>query len=205
MVVYRTYERHRQHPRQILKIMVKTQRPIKFIIYCGAIVDINLLEQAILWYANAPTTSIKHIFKHGRYAAVSIFKEKIHIHRLIGLFIAKSKKCADHFHHKNGDKMDNRVDNIERINPSIHISKHQKGRKICASQRAGILRFNHSRKGTRTKPHRPEVTPQMVFDLHSQGLSFNQISLKLNIDWGCVKKRYEDFIHDNPELLNSKQ
>lgn len=52
---------------------------------------------------------------------------------------------------------------------------------------------------------RTEVTPQMVFDLHSQGLSFNQISLKLNIDWGCVKKRYEDFIHDNPELLNSKQ
>lgn len=187
-----------------LKIMVKTQRSIKFINDCGAIVDTSLLEQAMLWYADTPMRSIKHIFKYGCYAAVSIFKEKIHVHRLIGLFISKSKDCTDHFHHRNGNKMDNRVDNIERISPSEHISKHQKGRKISASQREGIIRFNHTRKGTRKKTHRPDVTSRMVYDMRSQGLSFNQISLKLNMDWGCVKQRYDDFIYDNPELIKEE-
>lgn len=40
-----------------------------------------------------------------------------------------------------------------------------------------------------------------VFALKSQGLSFNKISKILNLDWGCVKQRYEDYVHDNPELL----
>ena len=40
-----------------------------------------------------------------------------------------------------------------------------------------------------------------VYDLKTKGYSFNQISKMLNLDWGCVKHRYDDFIHDNPELL----
>ena len=49
-----------------------------------------------------------------------------------------------------------------------------------------------------TKKH---ITSQMVYDLKSQGLSLNKIALSLNVSWDCVKQRYDDFIHDNPELL----
>lgn len=41
----------------------------------------------------------------------------------------------------------------------------------------------------------------MVYNLHEKGISFNEISKKLNLDWECVKQRYKDAIHDNPELI----
>ena len=41
----------------------------------------------------------------------------------------------------------------------------------------------------------------MVYDMRISGMSFNKISKMLELDWGCVKQRYEDFIHDNTELL----
>lgn len=181
--------------------MINKQRKITFINDCNAIVDVDLLEKAILWYADHPVASVKHIYKYGNYAAVSILKQKIHIHRLIGLFMIKSKSCFDHFHHKNGNKMDNRVDNIEQVKPSIHISKHQKCKNISDFQKASIIRFNHSKKGTRTKPHRKDVTPEMVYKMHSNGMTFNQISLMFSLNWNSVKKRYNDFIYDNKELL----
>lgn len=181
--------------------MIKEQRKINFINDCNTKVDLDLLERAVIWYAESPVASIKHIYKHGNYAAVSICKQKIHIHRLIGLFLIKEKYCTDHFHHKNGDKMDNRVENIERINPSVHISKHQRGRKASDLQRKRIIEFNHSRKGSRSKPRRNDVTPEMVYKMYSQGMNFNQISLMFNLEWTCVKQQYNDFIQNNPNLL----
>lgn len=55
-------------------------------------------------------------------------------------------------------------------------------------------------KGKHAK-YKSEVTPETVFALKSQGLSFNKISKILNLDWGCVKQRYEDYVHDKNELL----
>lgn len=185
--------------------MIKEQKKIRFINDCNTKVDVDLLEQAVIWYAGSPVASIKHIYKHGNYAAVSIFKQKIHIHRLIGLFLMKEKSCKDHFHHKNGDKMDNRIENIERINPSVHISRHQKGRTISDFQRERIIETNHLRKGSRSKHHRKDVTSEMVYKMRSEGMSFNQISLMFNLDWSCVKQRYNDFIYDNPELLEEEE
>ena len=43
-----------------------------------------------------------------------------------------------------------------------------------------------------------------IYDLKNKGYSFNKISQMLNLDLGCVKQRYNDFIHDNPELLEVK-
>lgn len=63
------------------------------------------------------------------------------------------------------------------------------------------IKFNHSRKGGRMKPKRKDVTPKMVFEYITQGYSFNKISKITGLDWGCVKQRYNDFIHDNPELM----
>lgn len=56
---------------------VKEQKQIKFINDCNAIVDYIELEKAILWCAKNPVTSIKHIYMHGKYPAVSISREKI--------------------------------------------------------------------------------------------------------------------------------
>ena len=48
------------------------------------------------------------------------------------------------------------------------------------------------------------ISAEQVYNLKLQGYSFNKISQTLGLDWGCVKQRYEDFIHDNPELLKEE-
>ena len=175
---------------------------IKLINTCGAIYDPHLLCEAIIWYAACtPIRRNKKVFKHGNYAAVSIGKEKIHIHRLIGLYTNKSRRCDKHFHHINGDKMDNRANNIECIDSHIHLSRHNKGRKPSPNAIIKTIELNHKRKGIRKKAYRSDVTPKQVYEMAVSGLSFNQISVQLRLDWGCVKQRYEDFIYDNPELL----
>ena len=62
---------------------VKTQKKIEFNNTCNCIVDYNELENAILWYVEKPVQSIKKIYIHGNYPAITINREKIHIHRLL--------------------------------------------------------------------------------------------------------------------------
>ena len=191
---------------KILVTSLKIQRPITLVNKCGAIYDEGVLVEAMLWYSDKPIQSIKNVTMHGKYACVSIGKTKIHIHRLLGLYLNNNKECKSniHFHHKNGNKLDNRVENIEKIDAKQHISIHNKGKKPSRALIEATIRTNHSRKGKRAKPHRPDITPMMVFKLRQDGLSFRQISLKLNLDWGCVKQRFEDAIHDTPELLKTE-
>jgi hypothetical protein len=54
------------------------------------------------------------------------------------------------------------------------------------------------------KRKRGDITPNMVLDLKNAGMSFNKISKLYGLDWSCVKQRYMDAIHNNPELLSTK-
>ena len=78
---------------------------------------------------------------------------------------------------------------------------HNKGKQISNKTREAIIRFNHSRKGCRMRRKREDITPNMVLELKNAGMSFNKISKITGLDWSCVKQRYKDAIHDNPELL----
>ena len=100
--------------------------------------------------------------------------------------------------------MDDRAENIACVEPRIHLSRHNKGRKPSTNAIRQTIEANRRRKGCRTRPHRGDVTPKQVYEMRVEGLSFNQISLHFRLDWGCVKQRYEDFIHDNPELLKTE-
>ena len=180
---------------------LKHQKDIRIINSCNAIYDEDLLKKAILWYSTAPVKQSKKVFLYGNYAAIAIGKDKIHIHRLIGLYFLGLRKCNRHFHHINGNKMDNKAGNIACIEPRIHLSRHNKGRKPSTNTIRSTIEANRRRKGCRTRPHRADVTPEQVYEMRVAGLSFNQISQHFRLDWGCVKQRYEDFIHDTPELL----
>lgn len=178
------------------------QKQIQLINNCGCLLDENELVSAILWYQKKPTAQKKHIYMHGMYPAVSIHKEKLHIHRLLMLYWNKGNIPTNkQVHHKNGNKLDARRNNLILIDSGVHQSLHNKGKEISQATRDAIIKFNHLRKGSRTKFKRSDVTPKMVLEYKNAGLSFNKISKITGLDWGCVKQRYEDAIHDNPELM----
>lgn len=184
------------------RILVKEQKKIDFINDYNAIVDYKELESAILWYSEKPTISKKHIYMYGLYPAVSIGREKIHIHRLLMMYWLKSKIPSEFsVHHINGNRLDARKENLSVILNSAHASKHNKGKAVTDKMRKRIIDFNHTRKGTRQTHHRKDISYSDVKKLLDKGYSLNKIANELGCDWGTVKARVDD-IFDNPELMN---
>lgn len=133
-------------------MIVKTQKKIEFINDCQCIVDYNELENAIIWYQNKPTSRLKHIYMHGNYPAITIFKEKLHIHRLLMEYWLKTKIPSDYYvHHLNGNKKDVTKENLSLIYSSTHQREHNKGKTISEYQKAKIRESNSKRKGIKYK------------------------------------------------------
>ena len=104
-------------------LIVNFQKRIEFINECNCIVDLNELEQAILWYQSKPTASVKKIYLHGNYPAVSIHNQKIHIHRLLMQYWLNTKLPFEYsVHHLNENKLDARKENLSLILNSAHNS-----------------------------------------------------------------------------------
>lgn len=183
-------------------MIVKEQNKIVFINDCGCIVDYDELEKAILWYQNKPTVHIKHIYLHGRYPAISIHKQKIHIHRLLMLYWCGVKKLNKnlYIHHIDENKLNATKENLRIIFASAHQSIHNKGKIISQSQRESIIESNCKRKGVKRGIIKLNISYKAIWDLWNNGYSINKISKQLNYDWGQVKIRLQE-IHDNPELL----
>lgn len=182
-------------------MIVKEQKQIIFKNDCEAIVDYNELEKAIVWYAKKPVASVKHIYMHGRYPTVSIYKTKIHIHRLLMMYWLNCDIPINyHVHHMDGDKLNASKENLSLVFGRVHSSNHNKGKILTKKHKQQIAEANRLRKGKRRRYTR-DISARAVYDLKKQGMTFNQISKVLELDWGCVKQRYEDFIHDNPDLL----
>lgn len=49
--------------------------------------------------------------------------------RIVEEFIGRALKPEEHIHHKNGDKMDNRIDNLQIVSNSEHGKIHMQQRK----------------------------------------------------------------------------
>ena len=186
--------------------MIKIQRKIQFHNDCGALVNYEELEKAVLWYAPHPVVSNKHIYKYGEYPAVSIGKQKVHIHRLLMMYWCGYIFPSDiYVHHIDENKLNAMKNNLAIIPCGEHQRYHNKGKQISGYQRQRIIESNHLRKGTRRDYYKSDVSAHDVYILVKQGYSFNKISKLLGLDWSCVKQRYFDYIYDNPELLEVTQ
>ena len=182
--------------------MLKIQKPIFLINTCNAMYCYRELTNAMLWYSDGPLQQLKKVFMYGRYPGVSIGKKKIHIHRLLAMYRLNTKDLSDSVvHHENENRLDASEGNLILHENGNHASLHNKGKVLADNHKAKISEKNRSRKGMRYPLRRKDVCTNEIFLLRRNGLSINQISIKLNLDWACVKKRYDDFIHDDPELL----
>ena len=181
--------------------MVKNQRKIEFINNCCAVVDYDELEKAILWYSCKPTISKKHIFMYGNYPAVSIGKDKIHIHRLMMMYWLDCKITREFLvQHIYENKLDCRKENLEVVLDSSKISKNGKGKTVSDKVRNRMIAYNHTRKGTRQPFHREDISYLDIKKMLDKGYSLNKIAKTLRCGWSTVKARVED-LKNNPELL----
>jgi hypothetical protein len=185
--------------------MVKVQRKINFVNKCGCIVDCSLLEKAILKKANGfIVVSKKSIFSFGEYAAMSIGKNKYHVHRLLCEYFNGDIPKEYHVHHIDGNKFNNTISNLQLILDVKHTIQHNKGRPCSDSARNSLIKYNRAKKGTRQPFKRKDVTYQSVQKLLQAGYSVNKISHSLKADWETIKSRIND-IRDNPELSVREQ
>lgn len=185
-------------------MIVKNQKPINFLNVCDCLVDYEELEKAILWYTDKPVTSKKKIFIYGKYPAVAIHKEKIHIHRLLMMFWENRKlERWEYVHHKDENKLNAIRDNLEIKEATIHQSMHNKGRIFSQEHRNKIALANSKRKIKYKKRIQIPLDELRVFLENSNSISY--IAKKYDCSWDTVKER----IKENSELLklynNKKQ
>lgn len=183
---------------------VKIQRVIRFNNTCNCIVDYKELEKAIIWYAKSPVQSIKKIYLHGEYPAITINRDKIHIHRLLMNYWLNTKLPTNFYvHHINENKIDARKENLAVVFITTHQSEHNKGKINTEKQRKATRESNHKRLGIKKGFYRKDISYTKIWNLHQRGYSINKISKVLNYDWEQVKIRLNE-IYENPELLEDK-
>lgn len=171
--------------------MIKTQKEINFINSCNCRVDYELLKRAMLWYSQKPLYSQHSIFMHSKYPAVSIYDEKIHIHRLLMMYKLQSDIDANFYvHHIDGNKLNADINNLELIDSKKHQSYHNKEKKLTKEHRKKIAEANKKRKGIKIKKR---VDMPQLNEYIKQGLSINQIAQIYGCSWNTVNRRiYED-------------
>lgn len=181
----------------VILLTIKTQRPIKWVNDCGCLVDYDMLTKAVIWYADSPVQRVKHIYLFGKYAAVTVNRKKVHVHRLLVEY------CIDHklptylsVHHLDENKLNNNLSNLAIMVSKYHNSHHMKGKKPTENQRRATTEANRRRKGTRIAK-RVDIPLDMLKNQLSQGMSVNAIARYYHCDWSTIKER----IHENPELL----
>lgn len=111
-------------------MIIKKQKPIDFNSPADLLFDREDLKKAIMWYSDKPVARLKHVFLYGNYYAVSIYEQKIHIHRLLMTYwLKRDLQTNEYVHHKNGNKMNNLKENLEIMLAPLHQSITNKGRK----------------------------------------------------------------------------
>jgi len=126
---------------------------------CDCIVDVGLLERAIMWYSEcAPTYKDISIFLAGggdRYPTVKINKKFVYVHRLIAMYVQREIISSTLVcHHIDGNTLNASAENIEVISMADHAMMHLTGRvlpdetvqKISNSQRGRIFTPEHRKR-----------------------------------------------------------
>lgn len=132
-------------------MIVKEQKPIELVNACSAIYHEDEVIGALLWLSELygkPVQRLKRVFMMGNYPAVSIYGDKLHLHRAIAMSLWRDTDFefdAKYVHHLNHNKLDARSENLELIDPSVHQSQHNKGRVLTPEHRSKIGESNRTR------------------------------------------------------------
>lgn len=125
----------RMLPKQRRKYDLPPGRHIYFVNDCGCIVDYDLLEKAYLFvtgkkFRYEDTVLKRKIMMRGKerrkYPTLSVGYIDMHISRiLISYHLGKDLQREEHVHHKNGNVMNNTIENLELLSKKEHRELHK--------------------------------------------------------------------------------
>ena len=110
-------------------------------------------------------TGKERILKPGlfdRYLVVTLTKNKVaktfHVHKLVALVFIPNPDNYDHVHHINGNRLDNRVENLIWVDGHEHISKHRTCyKKIgCCDLNGNLIKIYDTTKDVINDEHFPD-------------------------------------------------
>lgn len=172
-----------------------SQQRLEFINKCNCIVDYELLEKAMIWLSTSTLKKKRVIYLHAKYPCVSIYDRKIHIHRLLKSYqLKRSLKREEYVHHKDENKLNAMLSNLEIQPMSDHQSLHNSGKVLSSAHRFKISEANRKRKGVNTKK-RTDITIEGINEMLNKGLNISDISKHFNCGWSTIKK----IIHEKTE------
>lgn len=107
-----------------------------------------------------------------KYRVIKRNKKNIKEHRLVvEKFINRPLKRIEHVHHINGDKLDNRIENLEIIESGAHISLH----------------------------HRKQLDEEKIINMRKNGYTCASIAFEFKVSRGAIVRRLKenDINHSN--------
>ena len=92
-----------------------------------------------------------------RYLKTRVNGKNVTAHRhIMELAPGRALLPTELIHHINGDRYDNRIENLQVVMPKIHSRIHNAGRSLSAETRAKISKAHKGRKVPNRKPSTPE-------------------------------------------------
>ena len=160
---------------------------IEFNNSCGCLVEYDILEKAIIEECKRrniiPKNNYK-IYMYRDYAGISLKHDKVSVHRIIGKYMVGFNFGKDiHVHHLDGNKLNNKISNLQVIRKDLHIKTHYMVQYVSKEYIHGF--------GERMKKIivRKDVTKEKIEELQKRGLSIIQISYELGCGENTVRRR----------------
>ena len=116
------------------------------------------------------------INKNG-YLTLAIRGKKVYVHRMVmEEYLGRKLNPSEHVHHINGDKTDNRIENLELISSAEHLRKH------------AIARGFRGQIGVSPVNKTSQENIDKIRDMRAKGMLLREISEEMGISYPTVLK-----------------